>query len=133
MKKTSFGVKILATGGNENAAIYSGINVRNIKLKIMILSGLFAALAGLLYLGRLSAAHYTYGEGIELSVIAAVVLGGTTMHGGKATLPGTLVGALLMTMLDNGVIIAGMNVEQQMIIRGVVTILATALGSLRKK
>ncbi|WP_066644656.1 ABC transporter permease [Christensenella timonensis] len=135
LKKIPFGPKVLAVGGNEQAARYSGVNVKDIKLKVMLLSGLFSSFAGILYSARLEAANYVYGDGAEMNVIAAVVLGGTSMNGGVATIVGTFVGAWMMAMIDNGLVIAGMSASQQMIIRGIVVIAATALGtisSLRK-
>lgn len=130
LNMTSFGSKILGVGGNELAARYSGINVNRIKRQAMLISSLFASFAGLLYAARLEAGHYIYGDGVEMNIIAAVVLGGTNMNGGVASIIGTLFGAMLMGMIDNGLIIAGMSVSQQMIVRGIVVICATALGNI---
>jgi len=85
---------------------------------------------GVLYCARLQAANYVYGDGAEMNVIASVVLGGTAMSGGVASVIGTFVGAWLMAMIDNGTVIAGMTASQQMIVRGVVVIAATALGAI---
>jgi ribose transport system permease protein len=94
----------------------------------MALSGLMAGLAGMLYAGRMQSGRYTFGQGDELSVIAAVILGGTSLFGGMGTIIGTLVGALMMGVINNGLIIAGLDVSQQMIIRGLIIIFAVALG-----
>ncbi|TDX42892.1 monosaccharide ABC transporter membrane protein (CUT2 family) [Halanaerobium congolense] len=126
--KTTFGRHTLAVGGNEKAAKYTGVKTSLIKFKVMALSGLMAGLAGMLYAGRMQSGRYTFGEGDELSVIAAVILGGTSLFGGMGTIIGTLVGALLMGVINNGLIIAGLDVSQQMIIRGLIIILAVALG-----
>ena len=131
LKVVPFGTKVLAVGGNEQAAKYSGISVKKVKLQVMLLSGIFSAFAGVLYAGRLEAASYVYGDGAEMNVIAAVVLGGTAMSGGVATIVGTFVGALLIGMIDNGLVIAGMDAAQQLIIRGIVVVGATALGTIK--
>lgn len=130
LRKLPFGAKVLAIGGNSKAAEYSGINVARVRLTIMVLSGVMAAFAGVLYCARLQAANYVYGDGAEMNVIASVVLGGTAMSGGVASVIGTFVGAWLMAMIDNGTVIAGMTASQQMIVRGVVVIAATALGAI---
>ena len=85
LNKTAFGKRILASGGNEKAAYYTGINTRMIKLKALMISATAAALAGMLYAGRMHGARYTMGEGFVLSVIAATVIGGTALFGGKGT------------------------------------------------
>ena len=100
------------------------------KLMVMMLSGVMAAFAGVLYCARLQAANYVYGDGAEMNVIASVVLGGTAMSGGTASIIGTFVGAWLMAMIDNGTVIAGMTASQQMMVRGAVVIGATALGAI---
>ena len=84
---------MLATGGGETAARYSGIDTAGIKFKVLVLSSCAAALAGMLYAGRLQSGRFQLGEGDELSVIAAAVLGGTSLFGGKGTVIGTIVGA----------------------------------------
>jgi ribose/xylose/arabinose/galactoside ABC-type transport system permease subunit len=132
MTKTPFGKKVLAVGGNEAAARYSGINVRNVKVTAMIMSGFTAAFAGILYAGRMQAGRFTFGEGDELTVIAAVILGGTSLFGGTANVFGAVAGSLLIGMINNGLIIEGLSVSQQMIVRGAIVILATALGIRRR-
>ncbi len=131
--KTPFGKKVLATGGNEDAARFTGIKTNKIKYLTFLMSGMFAAFAGILYAGRMQAGRYTYGEGDELSVIAAVILGGTSMAGGKGSVMGAVIGSLLMGMINNGLIIAGLSVAQQTIIRGAIIILAVALGNKSQK
>ena len=130
LRKLPFGSRTLAIGGNSRAAEYSGINVARMKLMVMMLSGVMAAFAGVLYCARLQAANYVYGDGAEMNVIASVVLGGTAMSGGTASIIGTFVGAWLMAMIDNGTVIAGMTASQQMMVRGAVVIGATALGAI---
>lgn len=133
IKKMAFGKKVLAVGGNETSANYSGINVGQIKTIVMMFTGAAAAFAGILYAGRMNAGRYTFGESDELSVIAAVILGGTSMAGGTANVFGAVVGSLLVGIINNGLIICGLSVSQQMIVRGAIVILATALGSRPRK
>ena len=129
LNRMPFGRHVLATGGNESAARFSGINTDLVKIKVMVLSGVFAAFAGIMYAGRLQAARHTYGEGDELSVIAAVILGGTSMTGGNGSILGALIGSLLVGMINNGLILIGLDVSQQTIIRGAIIIIATAISS----
>lgn len=128
LKKTAFGRRVLATGGNPTAARYSGVNVPRTKLYVLIGSGMLAGLAGMLYAGRMHAGRYTFGEGDELSVIAAVILGGTSLFGGVGTVIGTVIGSLMIGTINNGLIIMGLDVSQQNIVRGLIIILAVALG-----
>ncbi|WP_071392741.1 ABC transporter permease [Bacillus tuaregi] len=128
LRKTSFGRQTLATGGNESAAKFSGINTAKIKLYAFMGTGLAAGFAGILYAGRMQAGRYTFGQGDEMSVIAAVILGGTALAGGTGTIIGTVVGSLMIGVINNGLIIMGLDVSQQMIIRGLIIILAVALG-----
>lgn len=132
-KKLSFGKKVLATGGNEQAAIFSGVKTDRIKLLVMTIMGIAAAFAGILYAGRMQAGRYTFGDGDELSVIAAVIIGGTSMSGGKGSVIGAVVGSLLMGVINNGLVIAGLDVSQQQIVRGIIIILAVALGGMSDK
>ena len=128
LRKTSYGRKVLATGGNAAAARFSGINTRRIRLLVMTFSGVFAALGGMLYAGRLHSGRFTVGQGDELSVIASVILGGTSLFGGAGTVIGTVLGALLIGLINNGLILMGLEFSQQVIVRGVIIILAVALA-----
>lgn len=127
LKKTVFGRSVLATGGNKISAMYSGINVDNIKLAALVLNSMFAALAGMLYTGRLHGARYTLGETDLMTVIAAVIIGGTSLFGGKGSVVGSIIGSLIMGMINNGLILMGLSVDQQMIFRGVIIISAVTL------
>lgn len=128
LRKTSFGRQTLAVGGNENAARFSGVNTMRIKLLVFVGTGVMAGLAGLLYAGRMNAGRFSFGEGDELSVIAAVILGGTALAGGIGTIIGTVVGSLMIGVINNGLIIMGLDVSQQMLIRGLIILLAVAFG-----
>ena len=133
LRKSAFGRQTLATGGNEAAARFSGVNTRRIKLTVLIISGLTAALAGMLYAGRLQSGRYQWGAGDELSVIAAVVIGGTSLFGGTGSVMGAVVGSLLVGLINNGLILMGLQSSQQIIARSVLIILAVALTGRRKK
>lgn len=128
LRRTGFGRRVLATGGGETAARYSGIDTAGIKFKVLVLSSTAAALAGMLYAGRLQSGRFQLGEGDELSVIAAAVLGGTSLFGGKGTVVGTIVGALMIGLINNGLILMGLEFSQQLIARGAIIILAVALS-----
>ena len=115
------------------AARFTGIKVNQTKLLTFVMSGAFAAFAGILYSGRMQAGRYTFGDGDEMSVIAAVILGGTSMAGGTGSVIGAFVGSMLMGMINNGLILAGLSVSQQTIIRGIIIILAVALSNISRK
>ena len=131
LRRSGFGRRVLATGGGETAARYSGIDTAGIKFKVLVLSSCAAALAGMLYAGRLQSGRFQLGEGDELSVIAAAVLGGTSLFGGKGTVIGTIVGALMIGLINNGLILMGLEFSQQLIARGGIIILAVALSQKR--
>jgi ribose transport system permease protein len=131
LARTKFGRQVLATGGNRMASEFTGVNTKRIKFSVLLISGTMASLAGMLYAGRLQSGRFQWGSGDELSAIAAVILGGTSLFGGSGTIIGTLVGALLIGLINNGLILAGLESSQQQVIRGVIIILAVALA--RKK
>ena len=128
LRKTSFGRKVLATGGSEPAARYSGVDTRAIKLRVLVISSTAAAAAGMLYAGRLHSGRFQLGEGDELSVIAAAVLGGTSLFGGRGTVFGSIIGALMIGLINNGLLLMGLEYSQQLMARGIIIILAVAVG-----
>lgn len=128
INKTAYGKRILATGGNEKAAFFTGIKTRWVKLSVLIISATAAALAGMLYVGRLQGARYNIGEGFELSVLAAAVLGGTSLFGGKASVVGSLFGAIVIGIINNGLILMGLDVSQQMFFRGIILLIAISIN-----
>jgi ribose transport system permease protein len=128
LAKTRFGRQVLATGGNPIAAKFTGINTTSITFRVLLISALLAALAGMLYAGQLQSGRYQWGTGDELSAIAAVILGGTSLFGGSGTVVGTLFGAMLIGLINNGLILAGLDTSQQQVVRGVIIILAVALA-----
>jgi ribose transport system permease protein len=131
-RETKFGAHTLATGDNRQAARVSGIRVDRLRVQVLVISAVTAALAGLLYTGRLQGARYTLGESDLLTVIAAVIIGGTRLNGGAGTIFGALIGSLLMGTLNNGLILMGLSVSEQMIVRGIIILVAVAL-SLRER
>lgn len=131
-KKTTFGRNVLAVGGNASAAKYSGINVDKVKFICMTICAVSASMAGVLYAGRMHGARYTLGENDSMNIIAAVVIGGTSFSGGKGTVFGSLLGSLVIGMLNNGLLLLGLSVNAQMIARGIVILVAVLL-SLREK
>lgn len=128
MHRTAYGRRVLATGGNEQAAIYSGVRTRRIIFSVLMASSVAASIAGMLYAGRLESGRYQWGSGDELSVIAAVILGGTSLFGGRGAIVGAVIGALLIGVINNGLVLAGLDTSQQNIVRGVIIILAVALA-----
>jgi ribose transport system permease protein len=129
LRKTTYGRQVLATGGNERAARFSGVDTQRIGFLVLTISGVVAALAGMLYAGRLQSGRFQWGEGDELSVIAAVVLGGTSLFGGSGSVIGSVLGALLIGVVNNGLILMGLETSQQIIIRGAIIVVAVALAS----
>lgn len=123
-QRTRFGRHVYAIGGNVEAARFSGINIQRRTMFVFILNSTLAAIAGIVLTGRLAAATITAGQGYELDAIAACVIGGTSTMGGRGTVPGAIIGALVMASLDNGM--SMMNTESfwQMIVKGVILVLA---------
>lgn len=128
-----FGKRVLAIGGNAISAKYTGINVQKTTATVLMLSSMAAAIAGMLYAGRMQTARYTFGEGDELTVIAAVIIGGTSMAGGTGNVIGSVIGSLLMGVINNGLIIGGLSVSQQTIVRGAIIIMAVGITSIAIK
>ena len=124
LRKTSYGRRVLATGGNAIAARFSGVDTRRVTFLVLAAMGLTAGIAGMLYAGRLQSGRFQWGEGDELSVIAAVILGGTSLFGGRAS----VIGSLMIGMINNGLILAGLESSQQQVVRGAIIVLAVALA-----
>ena len=131
--KTVLGRYAIAIGSNEEATRLSGVNVANWKTGIYALGGLFSGLAGVVIASRLNSAQPGLGAGYELDAIAAVVIGGTSLSGGEGTILGTLIGAFIISTLTNGLRILGVPQEWQMVITGVIVILAVYLDILRRR
>ena len=131
LRKTTYGRRVLATGGNAVAARFSGVDTRLMTFLVMTVMGVTAGLAGMLFAGRLQSGRFEFGAGAELSVIAAVILGGTSLFGGRATVIGTLLGSLMIGLINNGLTLASLPTSQQFIVRGVIIILAVSLAKKR--
>lgn len=133
LSRTQFGRHIYAVGGNRQAAIYSGINASKVTLFVFLLSGLFAGMAGILTASRTFTGQYSLGEGAEMDAITAVVLGGTSMSGGVGTLTGTVIGCVIVGVLNNGMNLMGVDSSWQYIVQGVVVLLAVFIDFFKKK
>ena len=131
LRRAPFGKAVLATGGNEVAARYSGISTRRIKVTVLILSGLAGSLAGLLYTGQFASGRYDLGGNDLLAVLAAVVIGGTALSGGRGSVEGAIAGALLVGLVSNGVILLGFSTPEQQIFSGLIIVVAVALSARR--
>ncbi|MGK9326141.1 ABC transporter permease subunit [Aerococcus urinaeequi] len=127
LHKMSFGRKVLSIGGNEKASFISGVKINKIKLFVYGISGTLSALAGIILTSRLNSAQPTAGTSYEMDAIASVVLGGTSMSGGKGRIFGTLIGALIIGTLNNGLNLLGVSTFYQQIVKGIVIIIAVLL------
>ena len=132
LNHTRFGRYVYALGGNESATRLSGINVDRVKIGVYAICGLLAALAGIIITSRLSSAQPTAGMGYELDAIAAVVLGGTSLMGGKGRIMGTLIGALIIGFLNNALNLLDVSSYYQMIAKAVVILLAVLVDNKNK-
>ena len=126
-RHTRFGAHVVATGDSASAARVAGIRVDRIRFAVLVLSGASAALAGVLYTGRLQGATYTLGEQDLLIVIAAVVIGGTRLFGGQGSVVGALLGSLILGTLTNGLILWGFSSSEQLIAQGALLLIAISL------
>jgi ribose transport system permease protein len=126
---TPSGRALLATGANTGAARFSGIKTNRIKVGALMASGLAGAIAGLLYAGQFGAATYTLGTSDLLTAIAAAIIGGTVLTGGKGSVVGALVGSLLIGILNNGLIILGLADPEQLMVRGAIIIAAVVFSA----
>ena len=127
-----FGREVLAIGGNAEASRLVGIRVDRVSIVVYVVAGALAALAGILSAARLGTAQASAGTGFELTVIAAVIIGGTSMFGGSATVVGTIIGALLLAVLSNGMTIVGLSPFYQNLLVGIVIVLAVAVDQWRR-
>jgi erythritol transport system permease protein len=131
--RTPLGRHIYAVGGNERGAALSGVNVGRVKIFVYMFSGLCAALVGLIIASQLQASHPATGETFELNAIAAAVLGGTSMSGGRGRIGGTLIGAFVIGILADGLIMMGVSAFWQTVIKGLVIIAAVVIDQFQQK
>jgi D-xylose transport system permease protein len=130
---TQFGRQVYAMGGNIEAARLSGINIKARTVVVFVLASTMAAVAGIFYASRLDAATITAGQSAELDAIAACVIGGTSLAGGVGTIPGAIIGALVMASVDNGMSMMNMDACYQMMVKGLILLLAVWLDMRTKK
>ncbi|MBZ9759190.1 ABC transporter permease [Mesorhizobium sp. ESP6-5] len=133
LRLTTLGRYLYAVGANEKAVRLSGLRSERLKLFAFVVTGLCVGIAGMILSSLMNAGQPTAGRGFELTVIAAVILGGTSLLGGRGSLFGTLLGVLVLKVIDNGIIILGWNQDLQMVVPGVVIILATYLDIIRNR
>ena len=133
MNQTPFGRHIYAVGGNEAAARLLGLKVDRIKLAMYLLSGLLSALGGVLLAAKAGTALPDAATGYELEIIAAVIIGGTSLYGGRGTIPGVLIGAALLGVIDNGIVLLGLAGYWQQLITGLVIAAAATLDVARQR
>lgn len=132
-KKTAFGRYIYAIGGNEKAAFLSGININSIKLAVYGIAGMMAGVGGVLVTSRLNSAQPNAGASYELDSIAAVVIGGTSLSGGLGTVTGTVIGATIIGVLNNGLVLLNVSPFWQQVVKGLVILLAVIIDKKSKK
>ncbi|SHJ94402.1 sugar ABC transporter permease [Tepidibacter formicigenes] len=131
--KTKFGRQVFAIGGNKEAARLSGIDIKKRTLQIFIISGLMAAIAGILLTARLGTATTDAGNGFELDAVASCVIGGTSLLGGEGTIIGAVLGALVMASIDNGMSILNTEAYWQLIVKGLILVIAVFVDIYNKK
>ncbi len=127
LRRTTFGRYVYAIGGNEQATRFSGVAVERVKIAVYAISGALAALAGVLYVAQYRQGKPDAGEGIELDAIAAVVIGGTNLMGGRGTVVGTLVGVLIFGFLSNILQLRNIDSNTQLVLKGVIILVAVML------
>jgi len=132
-RKTRFGRYVYAIGGNENAAHLSGIPVKKIKTWVYIIAGTLAAVGGILVTARLDSAQPNAGMSYELDAIAAVVIGGTSLAGGRGTIIGTVLGAMIIGVLNNGLVLMNVSPFWQQVIKGLVILMAVIIDKSNTK
>ncbi len=133
LRKTVFGRQVLATGGNREVAKIAGINTDLVKMSCYVLTGMLAAMAGMLLMAQLNVGQPEIGMGWELDVIASVVIGGVSLFGGIGTVMGTFFGLLIMQIVRSGLIVTGVNTHWQTVSVGVIMIVAVSLDLLRRR
>lgn len=132
-RRTRFGRYLYAVGGNERAAKLSGVNVERVKRRVYMLGGALAGVAGLLATARQNAADPKIGVGYELDSIAAVVIGGTSLSGGRGSILGTVLGCLIIGVLNNGLVLLGVSPDWQLVVKGIVILVAVAIDQLGRR
>ena len=127
-----FGLHVRAVGGNREAARLAGVPVNRVEVMVYVLMGLFTALGGLIMMARIDSTQATIGTAMEIHVISAVIIGGTSLFGGRGTIYGTVMGALLLSMMTNALVIAGVDFFWQLVAMGSIVLIAVAISNLRE-
>ena len=133
MERTRFGRFVIAIGSNTEAARLVGIGIKKVKIIVYVMSGIFSAISAILLTSRMEASMPEAGSGYELDVIAATVIGGTSLSGGKASLVGTVLGALVMAVVRNGLNLLSVNVFWHQVVIGVIILSAVSLDTISKR
>lgn len=133
LERTKFGRHVYAVGGNPEAARLAGIRVKRVLTSVYVIAGACAGIAGVIFAARVVSAQPTAGNGYELDAIAAVVLGGTSLAGGRGRILGTLIGSVILGVLSTGLILMNVQFFTQLLIKGIVIILAVAIDSLKNR
>lgn len=129
---TRFGLRVRAIGGNRESVRLSGVPVDRTELLVYAMMGFVTALGGLIMIARIDSTQATIGTSMEIHVIAAVIIGGTSLFGGRGTIFGTVLGALLLSMMTNALVIAGVDFYWQLVVMGAIVLIAVAIGNLRE-
>lgn len=133
LKHTRYGKYVYAIGGNQQAAIVSGINVKKYLILVYTFAGIMSAVSGIVLASRLSAGQPTAGVNYELDAIASAVIGGTSLAGGIGTIPGTIIGALIIGVLNNGLILLNVSPYVQQVLKGVIIVTAVLIDKRKKR
>ncbi len=132
-KHTKFGLHVRAVGGNREAARLAGVPVNRVEVMVYVLMGLVTALGGLIMIARIDSTQATIGTAMEIHVISAVIIGGTSLFGGRGTIYGTVMGAILLSMMTNALVIAGVDFFWQLVVMGGIVLIAVAISNLREQ
>ena len=130
---TRFGLHVRAVGGNRESVRLTGVRVDRIELMVYTMMGLVTTLGGLIMIARIDSTQATIGTSMEIHVIAAVIIGGTSLFGGRGTIYGSVLGALLLSMMTNALVIAGVDYFWQLVVMGAIVLIAVAIGNLRER
>jgi rhamnose transport system permease protein len=130
LHRTSFGRQIFAIGANEQAAIHSGVNTRQVKLTLFVMSGLMAAIAGILTMSRLLLVQYSLALNMEIDVVIMVLLGGADINGGRGSITGTFIAVLLVIILKTSLIVANITADAQMFVMGLILLVSIIIPNI---
>lgn len=132
-KHTKFGLHVRAVGGNREAARLAGVPVNRVEVMVYAMMGVITALGGLIMIARIDSTQATIGTAMEIHVISAVIIGGTSLFGGRGTIYGTVMGAILLSMMTNALVIAGVDFFWQLVVMGAIVLIAVAISNLREQ